>query len=67
MQDPDTVAQYTVKVYQSKKDYHEDGTWQHNQIILRPETTETGYEEMVFEAKSAGDLTVIAELVAVLG
>jgi DUF2075 family protein len=67
IQDPDTGAQYTVKVYESKKDFNEDGTWQHSRIILRPETTEAGYEEMVFEEESAGDLKVIAELVAVLG
>ncbi|MHB1140804.1 MAG: DNA/RNA helicase domain-containing protein [Sulfuricaulis sp.] len=67
IQDPDTGAQYTVKVYESEKVANDDGTWQHSRIVLRPDTNTTGYKEMTFSDDSAGELRVIAELVAVLG
>lgn len=40
--DSDTGGHYTVKIYDSKKKTHEDGTWQHTSIILSPFTTAQG-------------------------
>jgi DUF2075 family protein len=65
--DTDTGGHYTVKVYESKKEVLPDGTWQHASIILKPDTTASGYEPIILSATQSDDLKVIAELVAVLG
>ena len=65
--DTDSGGHYTVKVYESKKEVRPDGTWQHVSIILRPDTTASGYEPIRLSEEQGNDLKVIAELVAVLG
>ncbi len=65
--DSDTGGHYTIKVYESKKVQLSDGTWNHTSIILRPDTTLPGYEDIVLQEQDTDDLRVIAELVAVLG
>jgi len=65
--DTDMGGHYTVKKYESKKMILPDGTWRHSSIILRPDTTASGYEPFIFTEEQADDVKVIAELVAVLG
>lgn len=65
--DVDTGGHYTIKVYESEKASHDDGGWHHKRIILKPETTAPGYLPIILTGKEAGELKVIAELVAVLG
>ncbi len=67
IQDPDTGAQYTVKVYESEKVTNDDGSWRHARIRLQPDTNAQGYEVMGFDGDAARELRVVAELVAVLG
>jgi uncharacterized protein len=65
--DTDSGGHYTVKVYESTKEIRLDGTWRHASIILRPDTTSSGYEPIVLKETQGDDLKVIAELVAVIG
>ena len=65
--DIDTGGHYTIKVYESEKAIHEDGGWQHTKITLKPDTTSAGYKPIVLNSEEAGELKVIAEMVAVLG
>jgi hypothetical protein len=65
--DIDTGGHYTIKVYESEKASHDEGEWQHKKIILKPDTTSAGYEPIVLNSEEAGELKVIAEMVAVLG
>lgn len=65
--DSETGGHYTVKVYESRKEISPDGSWRHTSIVLRPDSSLPGYEEIVISEEQAGDLRVIAELVAVLG
>lgn len=65
--DSDTGGHFTVKLYESQKEFLPDGTWKHNKIILRPDTNAAGYEPIILMPESEGDLHVIAELVAVFG
>jgi DUF2075 family protein len=65
--DAETGGHYTVKVYESKKEIAPDGSWRHISIVLRPDSTLTGHEEIVLKEKQADDLRVVAELIAVLG
>jgi len=66
IQDYDTGGQYTVKVYRSEKRTSEDGGWEHSCIQLCPDSSIPEYEPLVFDEETAGELKVIAELVAVL-
>lgn len=65
--DVDNGGQFTVKKYESKKRLFPDGTWRHTSIILRPDTTASEYEPLIFGEDTLADVKVIAELVAVLG
>ena len=64
--DPDTGGHYTIKVYESEKEVNDDGGWKHRRITLKPDSTESRYRPIVFEATDDNELVVIAELVAVL-
>lgn len=67
IRDPDTGAQYTIKRYESLKVADNTEQWRHSKIILKPESTEPGYRAMEFDESVAGDLSVLAEFVAVIG
>lgn len=41
--------------------------WRHTGIVLKPDTTATGYEPIRLDEKQADEVKVIAELVMVLG
>ncbi len=64
IQDPD-FGRFTVKVYHSEKEVREDG-WQHQRIILKPDTRESGYREIVLEGDEIAELSVLGEYVASL-
>jgi uncharacterized protein len=65
--DTDMGGHYTVKIYESTKEVRPDGTWHHSSILLRPDTTASGYEPIKLSEEQSNELMVIAELVAVLG
>lgn len=65
--DTETGGHFTVKVYESRKEPAPDGSWRHASIVLRPDSSLPGYEEIVLSEEQAEDLRVIGELVAVLG
>lgn len=48
IQDRDFGAGYTVKRYFSKKDINEE-TWHHNEIILKPESTDQRYKDLILD------------------
>ncbi len=64
--DPDTGGSYTVKLYQSTKEYQKDGTWRHLEIRLRPDSYDPTYKELVLGPDTAGRVRIIAELIAEL-
>jgi hypothetical protein len=65
IQDPDS-GQFTVKIYHSKK-IASDGSWVHERIILRPDSRESGFKEIILRRDDASELRVIGEFVAVVG
>ena len=66
IQDQDTGASYTVKLYSSQKISNSD-EWQHSKIVLRPDSYMEGYDVLVFESDALVELSVIGEFVAVIG
>jgi len=65
IQDPDS-GQFTVKIYDSKK-VVSDGSWAHERIILRPDSRDRGFKEIILHRDDASELRVIGEFVAVVG
>lgn len=59
--DPDTGASYTVKKYTSRKKYAEDGTWQHEEILLKPLNPD--YKPIVIPSADDEEFMVVAEVV----
>jgi uncharacterized protein len=66
IEDPDTRARVTVKIYHSEKVSSMDGEWRHSRIELRPDSTLDTYRPLVLDPREAENLRVIGELVAVL-
>jgi len=64
--DVESGGHYTVKVYSSEKSPSDAGDWEHTRIVLSPDTTASGYSDIVMTGESAGALRVIGELIAVL-
>lgn len=64
--DPDTGGHYTIKIYRSEKVASEDGNWRHSRITLKPSSTDPSYKPIVLEVESSDEVSVIAEMVAVL-
>jgi len=65
IQDQDTGASFTVKLYSSEKVVDGDA-WSHSKIMLRPDSYIKDYENIVFDNKISGELKIIGELVAVI-
>jgi len=62
--DPDTGGKYTIKKYTSIKKYNEDGTWEHEEIILHP--LNNSYKPIIISNPEVGEFNVIAEFIQVL-
>lgn len=66
IQDLDFGGHFTVKRYQSKKKFDEEGSWKHQAITLIPESTISSYQPIEIAEDSVDDLRVVGELVAVV-
>ena len=60
-------SNYTIKVYESRKQQSSTGDWHHARVTLNPDSTVAGFRPLTFAPQDAEDLRIIAELVAVLG
>ena len=66
LQDPESGARYTVKVYESEKEQFDDGTWRHRRIRLKPSSNDPSFGTLEFADLEEGELEIVAELVEVL-
>lgn len=64
-QDPDFNSAFTVKTYMSKKSVTEEG-WQHQEIVLKPNSYDSSYKDIVIDMNNAHDMKVIGEFIEVL-
>jgi hypothetical protein len=64
--DPDYGSSYTVKVYRSEKKAAEEGEWTHGRVTLSPDSDDPSFTPMEFASTAAGELAIVAELIAVL-
>jgi hypothetical protein len=66
IEDPDLVGGLTIKRYESEREEHDDGTWRHRRIVLKPDSTLEGFRDIVLDPEEAEELVVVGELVAVI-
>ncbi|MBI4398483.1 MAG: S24 family peptidase [Candidatus Omnitrophica bacterium] len=57
--DPELGTRYTVKRYHSGKEFFDNGTWRHKEIILSPDNKV--FSDIVLKDVRPGDFRVIAE------
>jgi hypothetical protein len=64
--DPEAGGSFTVKVYFSEKEVLPDGSWRHTRVVLRPDSDQSEFPEIVLEGVDAGSVVIVAELIGVL-
>jgi predicted 3-demethylubiquinone-9 3-methyltransferase (glyoxalase superfamily) len=65
IQDPDFNSAFTIKTYSSEKSITDD-QWEHNSIILRPNSFDDSYENIVINAENGAGMRVVGEFVRTL-
>ncbi len=64
-QDPDFNSAFTVKTYTSQKNISEEG-WEHIEILLKPNSYDPSYKDIVIDLENANEINVIGEFVEIL-
>ncbi len=64
-QDPDFNSAFTVKTYSSERIVTKD-SWQHSSIVLRPNSYDKKYENIIISEDNASGMKVVGEFVTVL-
>jgi len=65
IQDPDFNSGFTVKTYSSKKEVTEEG-WKHETILLKPNSTDPSFKDLVIDEHNGQNMKVIGEFVDTL-
>lgn len=65
-QDPDFNSAFTIKTYSSEKFFNDDGSWQHDSIVLRPNSYDDVYEDIILNEESIDNLRAVGEFIMVL-
>ncbi|AWG22352.1 restriction endonuclease subunit R [Flavobacterium faecale] len=65
IQDQDFNSAFTIKTYSSEKTISEEG-WEHTEIILRPNSYDGSYKNIIINEENGAEMRVIGEFVSVL-
>lgn len=65
IQDPDFNSAFTIKTYSSEKSVSEE-TWSHTSIVLRPNSFDSSYQNIIITKENAEKMRVIGEFVRIL-
>jgi SOS-response transcriptional repressor LexA len=65
IQDQDFNSAFTIKTYSSEKTISEEG-WQHESIVLRPNSYDSSYQNIVITNENAAEMRVVGEFVKIL-
>lgn len=63
--DPDFNSAFTVKTYSSEKTITEEG-WQHNSILLKPNSYDNSFENIILTEDNVNEMRIVGEFVKVL-
>ncbi|WP_149304151.1 DUF3427 domain-containing protein [Pareuzebyella sediminis] len=65
IQDPDFNSAFTIKTYSSTKTFSEE-TWGHTSIVLRPNSFDSSYQDIIITQENAAEMRVVGEFVEIL-
>jgi len=65
LQDNDFNSSFTVKTYSSEK-YISDEGWSHEAIVLKPNSTDDSYKDIIVRKEDAEGMKVVGEFIKVL-
>ncbi|HQX44828.1 MAG TPA: DUF3427 domain-containing protein, partial [Saprospiraceae bacterium] len=65
LQDPDFNSAFTIKTYTSEKIVTEDN-WEHTSIILRPNSFDNSYQNIIITEQNASAMRVVGEFIKIL-
>ncbi|MBU2950483.1 DUF3427 domain-containing protein [Tamlana agarivorans] len=63
--DPDFNSAFTVKTYSSEKTITEEG-WQHNSIVLKPNSFDGSFKDIVLTEDNTKEMRIVGEFVTIL-
>lgn len=64
-QDPDFNSAFTIKTYSSEKSVSEE-TWGHVSIVLRPNSFDNSYQNIIITEENAAEMRVVGEFIKIL-
>jgi superfamily II DNA or RNA helicase/HKD family nuclease len=65
LQDQDFNSAFTIKTYSSEKSVSEE-TWGHTSVVLRPNSFDSSYRNIIITEENAAEMRIVGEFVKVL-
>jgi superfamily II DNA or RNA helicase/SOS-response transcriptional repressor LexA len=65
IQDPDFNSAFTIKTYSSEKIVTEEN-WEHTSIVLRPNSFDSTYQNIIITEENAVEMRIVGEFVEIL-
>ncbi|MCX6228155.1 MAG: DUF3427 domain-containing protein [Bacteroidia bacterium] len=65
LQDPDFNSAFTIKTYSSEKIGTEEN-WEHTSIVLRPNSFDSSYQNIIITEQNAPEMRVVGEFIQIL-
>jgi superfamily II DNA or RNA helicase/SOS-response transcriptional repressor LexA len=65
IQDQDFNSAFTIKTYSSEKVVSEEG-WEHTSIVLRPNSFEESYKNIIIDEDNGAEMRVVGEFIKIL-
>ena len=65
IQDPDFNSAFTIKSYSSEKIVTSEN-WKHESIVLRPNSFDSSYQNIIINEENAAEMRVVGEFVKIL-
>lgn len=63
--DPDFNSVFTIKTYSSEKSVSQE-TWGHTSVVLRPNSFDSSYQNIIITEENAAEMRVVGEFVKIL-
>ncbi|WP_028868831.1 DUF3427 domain-containing protein [Psychromonas arctica] len=64
--DEEYNSSFTIKTYASEKRVSDDGEWEHSVILLKPNSTESKFKDIVLHEEDCENMRIVGEFVTVL-
>lgn len=65
IQDQDFNSAFTIKTYSSEKIISDEG-WQHTSVILRPNSFDNTYRNIIINKENGAEMRIVGEFIKIL-